>query len=300
MYGSSFRERHKEWAKESIALMLKTTPWIIIFCAIIYAIFFGIQSAGRIINDISNIAGTIYGLAMIVLTVAGIMVCGPLVLGSMIIIHKIDQGYKSDPITLAYFILHDKNMWRHSFSEDFKEYIKPYGLYALLIISGLTIGSLLAPDIPPVEKTAEILAAERFWKENVGLLHLNQILNLIVMATLPYLMIHVLTKRASFNTFMLANSYKNVEECKIEGLSSRKKLLKYTLMYLYLPQVFIFLLSFAQIQMYPLALMITNAVQAIISIWIVHMDYIIGRDYYIGPPQKKQKQESYDKNLQTA
>jgi hypothetical protein len=300
MYGASYKVRHKEWFKECLALMVKTLPWIILFAMAVYG--FSHISAEILkpsMNDKSPL-GMIGGICLF-MVFSLMIVFSPMLTASMIIIHKIDQGYKNDPVTLAYFILHDKQMWKAVFRADAKDFLGP--ALGMLTIVGLLIfsASMFGPDNQvAVEKTAVQIANVAFWNEHPFLGHVKGVLSLGGLIFMPYIIFHELKGRSCFNLFMLANSYKNVEECKIDAAAAKKSIGAMSFPYILGPQVALLLVDIVLNLDYPVIQLCVALLEFSVGVWSLHMHYIIGRDWYIGPPPKKQKQESLDSNMQTA
>lgn len=299
MYGASFKVRHKEWFKESLSLMFKTLPWIILM----FMVFYGIISLSHFVMSPIAESGSklLKAISFVIpLTIAiVIIVFSPITLAAMIIMHKIDQGYKSDPITLGYFILHDKTMWLSHLRAGFKD----FGM-AIACIMGVGVAialtSLNSPVNPEEAKAAHLIAYELFWKAHPNLKMLNNFMGTVSIGIIPFIMLYEYKGRSKFNIFMAANSYRTIEECALDAASTKDRLDNLVKLYVFLPQIFIILVISMLNIGYPVISIVINIVQFVISIWVLHMHYIIGRDYYIGPPPKKQKQENEDKSMQTA
>lgn len=300
MYGSSFKERHKEWFKESLALMLKTTPWIVIaYCIVMMPLFALCLIADAAASHGAKLIPLIAVCGIIPLFLS-IIPFGPVALAANTIMHRIDQGHKQDPITIFYFVMREKDMWISSFKADFKIVGPTLMMISLTVISAIIVGYIMHDPLqtPPVPKVDT--PAMAFWKAHPAISYLETALCLFSATVVPYLILHEALGRTTFNTFMLSNGYKNVDECQTEGMQARPKLTKYWIPYLVAPQMAIMMLGIFKMEDYPIAILIMSAIQFLIGLWSLHMSYIIGRDYYIGPPPKKQKQESFDKRMQTA
>lgn len=300
MYGSSFKERHKEWFKESLALMVKTTPWIVIaYCVVMMPplalCLLADAAASHGFKLVSLIA--VCGIIPIFLS---IIAFGPVALAANTIMHRIDQGQKQDPITIFYFVMREKEMWISSLKADFKIVGPAIIMISITIISAIIVGYIMhdplqAPPVPKVDTPAMF-----FWKAHPAVSYLETALCLFSATVIPYLILHEVLEKTTFNTFMFSNGYKNLDECQNDGIQARPKLYKYWFPYLAAPQLAIMIFGLFKMDDYPIAILIMSAIQFLIGLWSLHMAYIIGRDYYIGPPPKKQKQESFDKRMQTA
>lgn len=301
MYGASYKVRHKEWSKECLALMVKTLPWIILIAMAVYGFSHISGEISKSAMADRNPLGVISGICMFIVFSLLVIVFSPMVMASMIIIHKIDQGYKNDPVTLAYFILHDKQMWKANFRADAKDFLAP--ALGILTVAGMLIfgAAMFAPDnLDTIEKTAAQIANEAFWKEHPFLEHVKGVLSIGGLIFMPYIIFHEFKGRSCFNVFMLANSYKNVEECKIDAAAAKKSLGPMFLPYIFGPQIVLFLVDIVLNLDYPVIQLCVTLLEFAVGVWSLHMHYIIGRDWYIGPPPKIQKQESLDRNMQTA
>lgn len=281
--------------------MVKTLPWIILIAMAVYGFSHMSGEISKFAMADRNPLGVISGICMFIVFSLLVIVFSPMVMASMIIIHKIDQGYKNDPVTLAYFILHDKQMWKANFRADARDFLAP--ALGILTVTGMLIfgAAIFGPEnLDTVEKTAAQIANETFWKEHPMLEHVKGVLTIGGLIFMPYIIFHEFKGRSCFNLFMLANSYKNVDECKIDAAAAKKSIGSMFFPYVLGPQIALFLVDIVLNLDYPVIQLCVALLEFSVGVWSLHMHYIIGRDWYIGPPPKKQKQESLDRNMQTA
>lgn len=298
MNGAAFQVRHKEWAIETIQLAFRTLPWMFIFSLPIFLILYFLEAS--LVNSTSLPAMAFNMVVMGLLAAVNLftMITGPTPHIFSIIMHRMDRE-KTGPFGLAWYAC-DKIMWEDHLAPAWQRF-KPIILMMIVLTFGLCIGALFAPKQPPkIDEGMEM--ARAFWQSHPFLLIFHQYADHIVTMCAFYFAYMTYINRYVFNIFMQANGYKPHHMCKSEAASALPKLRKLFTCYSIIPMGFVCLANIfgAGSLRYPAGALVIDAALLIITIWSMHASYIIGRDYYIGPPKKRQEQEDTTKFHATA
>jgi hypothetical protein len=310
MNGQLFRVRHKEWRNECFSLMAKTLPWLVL---LILPIAIGLPLLGSVMKPVINslaamrspvgdISAMILIFAFLGIT-AFVLVTSYFAHGSMILIHRIDQGMKKDPITAIWYLFHDKLMWKDHLRFNRLATLKI--AYTTVVFFGFcTLGTLITGSgheqisDSQQQKIDAAKAISETYNAFFSAYPLLEIIKIICWSihSLPvlYLMYRETFGGFAFNSFMQANSYKSSEQCIAEGRSAQVKLREMKLLYLASPIGMLGLLNLITPEQHPVVDLVMSIVSAAVTLYVLHMYYIIGRDYWIGPPAKqvKEKKES--------
>jgi hypothetical protein len=316
--GKLFKVRHREWQKECALLMLKTTPWLILLLmphiALMYLI--GYIADSFMLSDNAGTAAKIgmIGICIFILSILFFLWAKSYFAhGSMILMHRIDNGMKKDPITAIWYVFHDRHMWADHFNA-FKSFFKEILIQAVVMASVitlllLTISIINPPDNITVsqsmqEKSTAITAARElskaFFNEHYFLSMIKYFCSNLMFMVMVYLIFQETYAKFNFNSFMQANSYKSTEQCIAEGKQSAKELLRLKISYILVPCGAPLPIAMILPDGYPFAFFIVTVISSLVVFYSLHMNYIIGRDYYIGPPAKKVTEKEHSINGQLA
>ncbi|MFK4132347.1 hypothetical protein ACI2KR_08640 [Pseudomonas luteola] len=303
MNGNAFSVRHKEWAIECLKLAYKSMPWIMLLLAcnqlIINAFTYMISSLA---NDSNNDSLLLKLTIAIIITLVmqlplTLTVLGPLGQAILIIIHRIDQGAKNDPITLSWYIIHDRNMWLSHIKNTFSMYKYCIILMTITYMS-LIVYFILAGTSPSEDEDIVTDAASLAYKAFFEMHPLLSFYYKTCVSTITNLALFIGFRemcRFKFNSFMFANSYKSYELCIEEARRAKRILSDMRKFYLFMPFAGSAIISAAtSLIVNPIVSLISCTLVAGSCLYIVYMNYIIGRDYYIGPPAKKVEKDIYN------
>lgn len=298
MNGAAFQVRHKEWAIETIQLAFKTIPWMFIFSLPIFLTLYFLE--GSIINS-SSIPAMAFNMVVMGIMAAVnlfVMITGPTAHIFSIIMHRMDRE-KNGPFALSWYIC-DRAMWADHLVPAWNRF-KPVILMMTALTLGICVAAIFAPKQPPkVDESIEM--ARAFWQSHPFLLIFHQYADHTVTMCAFYFAYMTYANRYVFNIFMQANGYKPHHLCRSEAAAALPKLRKLFTYYSLIPMGLVCLVnifSFGNLK-YPAGALFMDSLLLLITIWSMHVSYIIGRDYYIGPPKKKQEQESTNKFHATA
>lgn len=307
MNGLLFKVRHKEWNIECFRLVIKTLPWLVL---LILPLLIFQNISGSILENYSvKISDPIQQIMNMALATAVIIAsflfwaASPFAQSGFILIHRIDNGMKNDPVTALWYILRDKSMWLDHLSTVKRLVPFVFGFYGFIFI--LSIIAILTGNEPDSKTTSLIaeqaktlkLSYDAFYTEHFIMSKIKDSMT----STYDLIMICIVYREMwggfNFNSFMQANSYKSTAQCRLDAIQAKDKLKNMKLFYVHLPFLATVVWTSFVPSEYIIASFMISILNGVVAIYCIHMNYIIGRDYYIGPPAKNETEKSFNAHL---